>query len=142
MAGQTATERRLEELAALADTEADEEASKLLLTALLRWNSTLSARAAGVVVERGWDHMTSSLMQSFDRFVHKPAKTDPGCRAKCAIIAALNQFDCDDPAPFLAGVRHVQLEPVYGGKEDTAAELRGQCAAGLFRLGCRLACIP
>jgi hypothetical protein len=34
---------------------------------------------------------------------------------------------------FLRGIRHVQMEPVYGGREDTAANLRGRCALALAR---------
>ena len=32
------------------------------------------------------------------------------------------------------GIRHVQLEPVYGGKQDTAVQLRGTCGLALVRV--------
>ncbi len=34
-------------------------------------------------------------------------------------------------AVFLRGISHVQMEPVWGGSEDTAATLRSTCAIGL-----------
>ncbi len=40
-----------------------------------------------------------------------------------------------DPEPFLRGIRYIQMEPVYGGSEDTAPALRAQCAFALARLG-------
>jgi hypothetical protein len=51
-----------------------------------------------------------------------------------AIAEALNRLESQEEEPFLRGVRHIQLEPVYGGKEDTAGQLRAVCALGLARL--------
>jgi hypothetical protein len=36
---------------------------------------------------------------------------------------------------FAAGVRHVQLEPAYGGPNDTGAELRGLCGLAFAHFG-------
>src|SRR5262249_46175669 len=44
-------------------------------------------------------------------------------------------IDCDDDEAFRHGVRHVQLEPVWGGRADTAAPLRALCALGLVQVG-------
>ncbi len=35
------------------------------------------------------------------------------------------------PSCYLKGMKHVQMEPVWGGSVDTAAELRAVCAMGL-----------
>jgi HEAT repeat protein len=35
--------------------------------------------------------------------------------------------------PFLRGLQHVQMEPVWNGQEDTAAVLRGTCAMALVQ---------
>ena len=48
---------------------------------------------------------------------------------------ALEQIDHAEAAVFLAGVRHVQLEPAWGGSQDTAAPLRAACAAARGRRG-------
>jgi HEAT repeat protein len=60
-----------------------------------------------------------------------PGKTDPKCWAKHAIVKALKDLAHDDPAVYLRGIGHVQLEPVWGGSADSAAALRGACALAL-----------
>ena len=45
-----------------------------------------------------------------------PVKTDPQCWAKNAIVKALKDLNHDDPAVFLRGIEHVQMEPVWGGR--------------------------
>ena len=63
--------------------------------------------------------------------MHDAAKRDPGCRGKAAIAKALRRAEARTEEVFLAGVRHVQKEPVWGGSVDTAAELRGVCLMAL-----------
>ena len=60
-----------------------------------------------------------------------PLKKDPGCLAKIAIASALVKLECQDIEPFRQGIRYTQHEPVWGGQEDKAAELRAVCAAGM-----------
>ena len=48
-----------------------------------------------------------------------------------AIARALFALDYDGEGLYLAGMRHVQMEPGWGGSSDTAVELRGMCAMGL-----------
>jgi HEAT repeat protein len=48
-----------------------------------------------------------------------------------AIARALFNLDYDGVDLYLAGMRHVQPEPAWGGSSDTAVELRGICAMGL-----------
>src|SRR2546426_5542992 len=40
-----------------------------------------------------------------------------------------------DALPISRGLRHIQMEAVWGGKEDTAGALRGHCALAL--VSCR-----
>jgi hypothetical protein len=72
--------------------------------------------------------LTPELLIAFDRFFENPAKTDPQCWAKNALSRALTGFEHQDAAVFLRGMRHIQLEPVWGGTSDTAATLRSTCA--------------
>jgi HEAT repeat protein len=65
--------------------------------------------------------------------LQKGASTDPKCWAKKAIIASLIKMDYSDSSPILKGLRHVQMEPVWGGQEDTATSLRGSCALALLQ---------
>jgi hypothetical protein len=62
-----------------------------------------------------------------------PLKTDPKCWGKEAISKALNNLGHADSAIFLKGVQHVQMEPVWGGEEDTATTVRATCALALLQ---------
>jgi HEAT repeat protein len=94
------------------------------------------AKAAQLAGERGLSGVVAELLVAFDRFLVDPG-SDKGCVAKAAIAEALYHLGHDDPAVFLRGIRHVQMEPVFGGRVDTAVDLRGACALGLVRLGYR-----
>ena len=48
-----------------------------------------------------------------------------------AIARALYALDYEGAELYLAGMRHVQPEPGYGGPTDTAVDLRAVCAIGL-----------
>ncbi|MCA9707039.1 MAG: hypothetical protein KDK70_14390, partial [Myxococcales bacterium] len=72
------------------------------------------------------------LPAAFERLRHDGVKRDPQCRGKVAIAKALRRVDASAEEVFLVGVRTVQQEPVWGGRVDTAAELRGVCAMALM----------
>jgi HEAT repeat protein len=103
----------------------------LLKTTLQGKSHLLVARAAKIAGDYQLAELTSLMRAAFDRFMEKPEKTDKECQAKLAIIKALNALDYRDDALFLRAVRHIQLEPVWGGTVDTAAELRGSAIFGL-----------
>jgi len=73
------------------------------------------------------------LLAAFDRFFEDAVKSDPQCWAKNAISRALAEFEHPDAQVFLRGMRHTQLEPVWGGTSDTAATLRSTCALALVQ---------
>ena len=89
-----------------------------------------ATRAAQFEVE-----CTQELAVAFRRLMDDPVKRDRGCAAKIAIATTLLKIDAHAAEVYFAGVRHVQLEAVWGGQEDTARELRGMCAIGLVRSG-------
>jgi HEAT repeat protein len=91
----------------------------------------LVSKAAALAGEFGLNVLIPELTVAFDRFLADPVKTDPQCWAKNAIVKALKDLDYHEPDLFLRGVKHIQLEPVWGGREDTAATLRGACAFAL-----------
>jgi HEAT repeat protein len=72
------------------------------------------------------------LPAAFERLMHDPVQRDPACRGKAAIAKALRRAEAQGDEVFLRGVRYVQNEPVWGGKVDTAAELRGVCLMALI----------
>jgi HEAT repeat protein len=89
------------------------------------------AKAAKIAAERQLRDLLPDLLQAFDRLFEKAAARDPQCWGKNAISQALVALEHRQASPFLRGLRHVQLEPVWGGEEDTAPTLRGTCALAL-----------
>ena len=68
------------------------------------------------------------------RAFSRSPKVRPVCWAKNGIAKALAASrSYQDPELFLAGMRHIQLEPVWGGTEDSAGTLRGVCALALVQ---------
>jgi hypothetical protein len=96
--------------------------------------SHAAAKAAELAGDAGLRDLAPDLVAAFDRFLEDPVKRDPGCLAKTAIVDALQQLDSDEGELYLRAARHVQLEPVYGGRQDTAPGLRGAAARGLVRM--------
>jgi HEAT repeat protein len=127
-------EGRLAALNELRDDPTSLEATKALDRALESKISFLVARAAEIIRDHELDTFDASLARAFERFMVDPEKTDKGCKAKIAIAEALQRAGYNDDAVFLRGLRHTQLEPVYGGSVDTAGQLRGVCAIGLAQM--------
>src|SRR6185437_2705394 len=89
------------------------------------------ARAASVCADLGLDALIPDLLAAYDRcFVDLP-KSDPQCFAKQAIASALRTLGHRGADVYERGIVHVQLEPAWGGRADTAAGLRGTCALAL-----------
>jgi hypothetical protein len=93
------------------------------------------AKAARIAGELEIEPLVPELRAAFERLLANAVKSDPGCAAKTAIARALYAMGVYEDALFLRGIRHVQREPVWGGTEDTACELRAVCALALVRLG-------
>lgn len=137
MAKSASIEDRLAELAALADSVDSADTRKQLRKYLASKASPIVARAAQIIAKIENHDFEADLVQAFYRFLIDPIKTDKGCMAKCAVVKALLAADCDDEELFRKGVRHVQLEPTWGGRADTAAPLRALCGLGLVQMGAR-----
>ena len=135
MAKSRALEERLAALGGLRRESVTDQTIATLRQALRDKVSHVVAKAAQVSGELGLRVLVGDLAAAFDRFLANPVKTDPGCRAKVEIARALHEMGEDPGAVFLRGIRHRQLEPVFGGREDTASELRAMCGLGLVRVG-------
>jgi hypothetical protein len=96
-------------------------------------NNFLVAKAAGVTLHHRLTRLTPQLIAAFPRFLENAAKSDPQCWAKNALAKALAAFEFQEPDIFISGMRHIQLEPVWGGSVDTAGGLRGTCALALVQ---------
>ncbi len=106
----------------------------MLVEVLNSQHSIAIAQAAKLIGQWEIHALVPPLVTTFDRLMEKAADRDPGCRAKAEIADCLYRLDCREADIFLPGIRHVQLEPVYGGQVDTAPKLRGLCALGLVRM--------
>jgi len=104
-----------------------------LRKALAHRNNYVVAKAADMVREFALADLIPEVLIAFDRFFSDPVKTDPQCWAKNGLSRALATFEHQDAAVFLRGMRHIQLEPVWGGRSDTAGTLRSTCALALVQ---------
>ncbi len=101
----------------------------------LRHRSNLVVARAAARATHSEPDCTQELVDAFRRLMANPVKQDPGCSAKTAIAKTLLQRDASAAEVYFTGVRHIQLEPVWEGYEDTARQLRGICVIGLVRMG-------
>ena len=108
-------------------------ATASLRKALQHRNNYLVSRAAKLTADLSLAELTPDLATAFTRFLDNPIKTDPQCWAKNAIAKALASLEYQEHELFLQGMRHIQLEPVWGGTADTAGNLRGTCALALVQ---------
>ncbi|KAF3884118.1 MULTISPECIES: hypothetical protein [Nostocales] len=133
-----AKSRKLEEtlsvLTQIRENPLDERAIAILRQTLKSKYSIAVARAAKIIGELAISNLLPDLVEAFERMMVNPAQTDPGCVAKKEIAETLYRLDSPQESLFLQGIHHIQMEPVWGGKEDTAAILRGICALGLVRM--------
>jgi len=124
------------QLAELDDLPADRGLrAQPLAGALAQGHYRVAAKAARLTADALLYDLVPVLLAAYRRFLDKPVKSDPNCYAKKAIARALVALDCEDVEFFLAGVKLTQMEPVWGGTADTAADVRGTCALGLVATG-------
>jgi HEAT repeat protein len=131
-----AKSRKLEELQAqLNQIRAEPAASVPALRQILTSRYAIAiAQAARIIREADLRELLPDLDASFERLMQNPVTTDPNCLGKKAIADALYRLEYTEEKPFLQGIHHAQMEPVWGGQVDTAAGLRGICALGLVRM--------
>lgn len=132
MSGKRKFDEQLASLDALR-TVPDESRIDPLRKALSNRNNFVAARAADLIREFRADSLLPDLLKTFDRFFENAEKSDPQCWAKNALSRALATLEYQDPDTFLRGMRHIQMEPVWGGRSDTAGTLRATCALALVQ---------
>ena len=104
-----------------------------LRKALANRNNFIAAKAADLIREFNLQELSRDLLGAFDRLFEHAEKSDPQCWGKNAISRALAAFELQDADVFLRGMRHIQMEPVWGGRSDTAGTLRSTCALALVQ---------
>ena len=132
MSRRDAFDRKLESLAALRALDSASIETPLR-KALADLNGLYVSKAAALVADRGLASFVPDLIRAFQRFTSHadPAKADPQCWAKNALIRALHELGHRQPDIYLRGLRCVQPEAGFGGRPDSAGPLRGLCALAL-----------
>jgi len=130
--------RKLEDFIALLQVARDAPTSEASLnslqTVLGSKYGVAVAKAAELVGQAELRLLIPQLETAFYRFLVDGVELDPGCRAKRAIAEALYRLGSSNETLFLQGIRHVQLEPVWGGRQDTAPPLRNVSALALVQM--------
>ena len=121
----TAFDKKVASLQALRSATDPAAAREQLRRGLNDRNNYFVGRAAAITAELRLEELIPDLLMAFDRFFEEPGKSDPQCLAKNAIAQALKDLEHHGAAAYLRGIVHVQLEPSWGGRADTAAALRG-----------------
>ena len=124
-------EERLRLLNALKEAPAD-IATASLRKALADRINLVVATASRVIAARQIAELIPDLVKAFDVLLAKPDR-DPQCGGKNEIAKALLAMSYSCAEPFLQGSMHVQMEPVWGERVDTAVTLRGICVFWLVQ---------
>jgi HEAT repeat protein len=130
-------DEKLAAIGLLRDREDAPEVAADLRRALADRSNLVVAAAAALAADRRSAELAPDIEAAFDRFMDEPEKTDKLCRAKLAIVQALDALDHDAVKVFERAVSHVQMEPVWGGQVDTAEPLRAAAILALSRIGHR-----
>lgn len=137
MAKRKSLDEQLANVSALRGQPVTAEVVAALREGLRSRSPHVSAKAATVAGESEASGLVEELIAAFERWSAANGASDKGCVAKTAIAEAVYRLGVETPAGeevFLRGVRHVQMEPVFGGRVDTAVDLRGHSAMGLVRM--------
>jgi hypothetical protein len=126
-------EDRIEQLRQLRTHAAITDANTTLRKALTDRSNLIVAEAAKTATELHLSELIPDLLTTFDRLFAEPVKSDPKCWGKTAIVKALARLDYSESPPFLRGSQHVQMEPVWGGQEDSAVQLRAHSFLALVQ---------
>lgn len=126
-------EQQLDALSAVRAQGATGQTVTALRIALANPSNVIVAKAATIAGDLALQPLVPDLRAAFHRLFENAAKTDPQCWGKNALAKALKDLGHSESNEFLRGLRHVQMEPVWGGEKDTAAVLRSTCALALVQ---------
>ncbi|MEM8503644.1 MAG: HEAT repeat domain-containing protein [Cyanobacteria bacterium P01_D01_bin.1] len=124
----------LEQIKTIQDLETLNEGDVVTLRKIINGTQVIAILPiAKLIIRHSLTQLIPDLIVAFHKMLEKGEKTDPGCKAKWAIANTLYQLEQPNADLFLTGIRHTQLEPVWGGTTDTAPPLRSLCALGLVQ---------
>ncbi len=134
MAKRLSVDDKLAAVRRLRDRDPSPELTVELKIAINDKSNLIVSAAAAIAVDQGLTELAPALEAAFDRFLVDPVKTDKLCRAKLAVIQALEKFEYEEANVFLKAAHHVQEEPAWGPPVDTAAPLRAAALLALTRI--------
>jgi HEAT repeat protein len=134
MAKRLTVEEKLSAIRQLRELQPSPQVTGDLRAALGDKSNLIVAAAAAIVGDQNHIDLSADLEAAFDRCLVDPLKNDKLCRAKIAIVQALDKLEHERTDIFLRAASHVQLEPVWGGSADTAAPLRAAAILALARI--------
>lgn len=134
MAARLSLEDKLAAIRGLRGQEVSPEQIAELRKYLADRSNFVVAAAAAIVGERGVSTLAGDLEAAYDRFLANPLKDDKLCRAKLAVVQALDRLEHLRTDVFERAATYQQHEPVFGGSEDTATTLRGAALIALARI--------
>jgi HEAT repeat protein len=123
------TETQLAALNELYTHDDEQHVIENVKKALSQKNNRIVAKAAKLCEEKLLYRLETELIHSYQ---NQLKQADKNCIAKSAIMRALVALDCHEVDFYLAGLRYVQNEPVWGGQNDTAVDIRCSSAMGLI----------
>ena len=91
----------------------------------------VAAKAANIAAELPAPEILPDLLRAFDRLFEDPVETGSAMLGEERHRPGAQRSGPSRVAAFLRGAAHVQMEPVWGGQEDTAGPLRGICLLAL-----------
>ena len=128
MAKASREERMLDTLRGAADA-GPAMLREVVQKALADSSGAVVARAATLVREEAVADVTDDLQAALTRLMRAPAKADPGCGAKTALVATLRHRDAGDAESFRT------LAAWTDGDADGASVLRAEAAFALVGAG-------
>lgn len=132
-AANKAVEREMALLVEVAGDPLSDGSRAALRIALESAHALVVTRAAEIVRAGEVGGMGHALRAAFDRLVPLRADGDPGCRAKVALLEALDAGAWADEEPFLGATRIVQREGGFPRPVDTATGVRARGVLALAR---------
>jgi HEAT repeat protein len=133
MAKSDPIERSLDRLGELRHAEASETAVEEVRQFLRNRSNLIVSKAAKVVRELQLKALIPDLVAAFSKLMKDGPRLDKRCAAVTEIVSALYELNYQEPEPYLAGLKHVQMEASFGPPVDEAAKLRAVSAQGLVR---------
>jgi hypothetical protein len=126
-------ERALDRLGELRSAEASEAVVDEVRGFLRNRSNLVVAKAAKVARELRIGTLLPEMMAAFETLMKDAPRLDKRCAATTELLTAMYELDYVEPAPYLQGLKHVQLEASFGPPVDEAAKLRAVSAQGLLR---------